>query len=239
MISTDILEQNQINVEKHWNHYYSDANLPSQIPSSFAKFCRDHFIKDSDVVFDFGCGDGRDTQYFSQQGLKVYACDISEEAIALTKKRVGNNTNTIFRSDVTRLSDTKINLDFNVAYCRFFLHSLTHEQEAVFLNWLSEKLSSDGKLLIEARTTNDLLCNDNYRKIDTNTYLYEDNHFRRFIVPEQLIKTITAHGFELIYQKTSNQFSSVNKNGKLDNPELLRAAFKKNNAKVACPAKSK
>jgi len=235
MVFADILEENHIDVTKYWDHYYGDGNLQCQKPSRFSKFCRRYFIKDNDVVFDFGCGDGRDTLYFSKQGLAVYACDISEEAINLTQKRLNNtgcDTHHIFRSDVTKLSSAEVNLTFNIAYCRFFLHSLTNEQEAVFLAWLSKTLPAGGLLLIEARTTKDLLCNDKYLKIDKNTYLYEENHFRRFIVPEDFIPVISAYGFELIYQKRSNKFSSVKKNGVLDSPELLRAVFKK---KSECP----
>jgi hypothetical protein len=162
--------------------------------------------------------------------LDVYACDISEEAIALTQKRLhglGYNTDKIFQSDVTKLSSATSPLDFNIAYCRFFLHSLTNSQESIFLSWLSEKLPVGGLLLIEARTTHDLLCDDKYQKIDQNTYLYEANHFRRFIIPDKFINIINSHGFELIYEKVSTQFSSVNKNGVLDSPELLRAVFKR------------
>lgn len=56
-------------------------------------------------ALDAGCGRGRNANYLSQQGFKVFGCDLSWLAIKIAKSRIPQQTKTIFYqvSDLTHL----------------------------------------------------------------------------------------------------------------------------------------
>lgn len=47
------------------------------------------YLSDGDMILDFGCGSGRDTQYFLSKGYKVSATDGSEEICKIASERTG------------------------------------------------------------------------------------------------------------------------------------------------------
>jgi SAM-dependent methyltransferase len=72
---------------EHWEDAYSEEpSLFGQLPSLAAKSAVELFKADhARKILDLGCGHGRDTLFFAQQGFTVYALDYSKNAIdALT-----------------------------------------------------------------------------------------------------------------------------------------------------------
>ena len=63
-----------------WNKKYKTRKMVS--PLDFTKKAWS-YLKDLDTphILDIGCGDGRDSLYFAQNGAQVTAIDFAEEAI--------------------------------------------------------------------------------------------------------------------------------------------------------------
>ncbi len=76
-------------------------------------------------VYDLGCGIGRHTVFFAEQGYQVFASDISEEAVQATKQWLGKAglSAEVKQGRITSIDypDNKFNLviSFNVIYHAF------------------------------------------------------------------------------------------------------------------------
>ena len=75
--------------KEYWEGYYSSANL-TENPSGFAEFCASQYAVDCGHIFDIGCGNGRDTFYFSRMSIPVSGIEQCEVAVAenLEKKSI-------------------------------------------------------------------------------------------------------------------------------------------------------
>ena len=62
----------------YWDNYYN--NITNIEESSFARFVKKRIKKNSELI-DIGCGNGRDSFFFSRNNLNVTAIDISKNAI--------------------------------------------------------------------------------------------------------------------------------------------------------------
>ncbi len=47
------------------------------------------YLKEGDLILDFGCGSGRDTRYFLNKGYNVEAIDGSEEMVRIASENTG------------------------------------------------------------------------------------------------------------------------------------------------------
>ena len=67
-----------------WNKYYKDKNkiLPS---SNFAEFV-EKYLKKEKFLIDIGCGDGRDSVFFSKHNIFTTGVDFSNLAIKKNKE---------------------------------------------------------------------------------------------------------------------------------------------------------
>ena len=116
----------------YWNEFYgkSEVLVPSA-PSSFAMLIKD-LVPNTSVLIDFGCGNGRDSIYFSEHVHKVYAIDASLEANRIVGAiKLHNLTHLLGSTEVLEgvlnsLSDSKAPI---VLYARFLLHALDLEEE--------------------------------------------------------------------------------------------------------------
>jgi cyclopropane fatty-acyl-phospholipid synthase-like methyltransferase len=175
----------------YWNKFYKENKDTNLQPSSFAQFS-EFWIADRKELIEFGCGNGRDSVYFSSRGLNVTAVDNSQETIDyLSENAIGINT---ICKDVSSVYD--IVGKYDVVYSRFFLHSIDEHREDVLLSWASQSLREDGVMLIEVRTKKD----ENLKK----TY---EGHFRRYVDFEVLKEKISSLGFSIDYAIESQGLS--------------------------------
>lgn len=89
-----------INWEQEWDKIYKYQGEVQSDVLPTVKIATDVFKKNGcSNVMDLGCGTGRHSIYLAQQGFKVYATDISETGIEITKSKAEklNLTNIEFK----------------------------------------------------------------------------------------------------------------------------------------------
>ena len=67
----------------YWDEYYKKDAAPS-FPSPFAEYVANKLSTKQNIL-EIGCGNGRDSKYFSSKGHHVTGLDKSAEAIELCK----------------------------------------------------------------------------------------------------------------------------------------------------------
>ena len=215
-----VLESNMQNREDYWSTFYSgivDRDV-LQPPSQFAAFAAQEIDKGS-VVFEVGCGNGRDSLFFAELGFKVVALDKSQNAIEATQigsKRRGLKNIECITGDVSSETFASAIADITTqnvcVYARFFLHSITDEEQATFFETLSETLKPGHKLAFEYRTEQD-------------QFLEKDAppHFRRYQNASDLNDQLEAFGFKCLYQIEGQGYAKY----KSEDAIVSRAIFEK------------
>ena len=74
--------------KEYWENFYT-KQYPSEEPSDFARFCAKRYKKEFGHLFDIGCGNGRDTLFFSSQSIPCTGIEQSESAV---EKNIIKNT---------------------------------------------------------------------------------------------------------------------------------------------------
>lgn len=180
--------------EDYWAAFYSIKSREGNLmpPSQFAAFVAQE-LEPKSVLFDVGCGNGRDSLFFAEIGFKVIALDGSEEAIKFarlkaTERQLKNIEFVLsdvngpqFREVLDRLNSVK-----PCVYARFFLHAITKSEQAAFLETLSSSLQPGSRLAFEYRTIEDQFLTKeappHYRRYQSTNSLseqLEDLGFRR------------------------------------------------------------
>jgi SAM-dependent methyltransferase len=190
----------------HWNSFYAEFG-GLEDPSLFAAFVNKELLEQS-LIIDCGCGNGRDSIFFANNGHKVIGLDSSSEAISRASGRaiaegVDDNItfdNLIFSGD--RLKSVSIPQLWGglplVIYARFFLHSLTDRSRNDFYKFVCD-LSSKGKVLhvfAEFRVHE-----------DRNLEKHFGVHYRKFLELEEVLEEFTSWDFEILYSEKSNGFA--------------------------------
>lgn len=203
----------------YWDGYYTKIGIAVN-PSNFAKEVSKH-LKPSETLIDLGCGNGRDSLYFGLQDVNVIAIDLSEVAINELSNKYQNQDNLKFIcGDFTKIEEV---VEEKVEYCysRFTIHAITDEQQDALIDSVYDILKNEGKFFIEVRGIND----DIYGKgecVGRNAYIYNE-HYRRFIVKDELITALNNKGFNVIYDAEECGFAPY---GESD-PKIIRIVAKK------------
>ena len=184
--------------DPYWDDFYRWRNQWNPLyPTQFAAFIIGE-LESRCLVYDFGCGSGRDTIFFALAGHKAIGIDKSKNAIALANRALRKNSGAdldirFMRADVRDdglaegLAGRNDNLK-RVVYSRFFLHAVNLEAEDFFLR-LAGKLCRVGDLLaLEFRTIRD----SNQKKVTPS-------HFRRYLNPLAVMERCVAAGFSPHY----------------------------------------
>lgn len=199
----------------YWNHFYEKGKA-KMTPSPFARDMLPHMQKKQGItLLDIGCGNGRDSLYFAQNGLQVTGIDLSESAIR-ELNRLCKNSNTEFICCDYAKAEIFERKKYDFCYCRFFIHAITEWQEDILLRKVYNVLAEKGLFFIEVRSIKDELYGRG-EPAGRNAYIY-DEHYRRFIVKEELEKKLLAEGFRLIYSEEKQGFATF---GEFD-PYIIR-----------------
>lgn len=206
----------------YWNQYYKNR-VCSEEPSPFAQYVST-LTEPGKRMVELGCGNGRDAVFFAGLGLQITALDMSQEAIAQLRSR--NIANAEFLCGDFVNSDVHQPGSYDYAYSRFTIHSINRNQEQVLLNNLFRGLRPGGKLFIEVRGVKDPLFGKG-RQVEPNAYFY-DNHYRRFIVMDELVASLEKRGFRVEYAQERIGFAPY---GNDDPPVIRIVAMKPNGGK--------
>jgi len=196
----------------YWNKYYKSKS--KRFPNSdFSEFALNKIQKMSSLI-DIGCGDGRDSYFFSENKIKTKGIDFSLETINQNKKHL-NHFLSFECLDLQKINE--INQIFDYAYCRFIFHSINESVEATLLDWLSKHISKC--IFIETRV------------IDKENINKNMNHYRRFFSESDFINKIKEHNFKIDYSESSYNFSEYKKIYKVEDltfdPLILRLIISK------------
>ncbi|WP_037353022.1 adenylyl-sulfate kinase [Selenomonas sp. FC4001] len=213
----------------YWNKIYSGNTIRNDIPSNFAKYVYENYIskrthRNTAELLEIGCGNGRDSLYFINEGLHVTGIDASECAIDKLNDITSTDTNALFICDDFVKCQAVYQCQYDYIYSRFTLHAINDKQQSELFNNISTAIKPGGLLFIEARTIND----DLYGKgtlVGKNAYLYND-HYRRFINKNELEDAIKKLGFEILYLDENTGFSKT----ETSDPVLLRVIARNENA---------
>ncbi len=202
--------------KNYWERYYAELDGLTQ-PSTFAQYALRH-IPDGCTVVELGCGNGRDSLFFAQNGFTVLALDQCKSAIELLKGK-----SDLLLPKVANVSSLDIALPEGrkAFYNRFLLHALSREEATGMLEWLGENLDSGDLFFCECRSVK----SDLYGVGDPSEedVFYTGKHHRRFIRKEELLGELGQGGFEIV-EVVEAAGIAVHKE---DDPVVIRVIAKK------------
>lgn len=184
----------------YWDSYYL-SNKGDITPSLFATEVG-KLIKKNKSILELGCGNGRDSLYFDKLGLQVTAIDASNATIEKLKNK---------KTAVWFVCDDFVNANiiktsqFDYIYSRFTLHAINEQQENELLYNVFDALKINGKFFVESRSTSDEKYGQG-KKIGENEYILDD-HYRRFIDKDKLVKKLSDIGFFIEYCEEKRGFA--------------------------------
>ncbi len=174
-------------------------------------------------IVEFGCGNARDSVYFATHGYKVYACDLSKDAIDRNKEKGSSISNLDFMvvdasaEDQVRAAVEEARSTSGAAnviiYTRFFLHSIDQTQEDKFLSALSNVLEAGDKMYFEYRCSMD-------EKLDK---VHGKEHYRRYVDTPVMLEGMMKKGFAVEYEMTGQGMAKY----KMEDPFVSRIIVRK------------
>jgi SAM-dependent methyltransferase len=141
--------------EQFWQDFYSKPH--TQDPSPFAQWCN---IGQGRVV-DFGCGNGRDSQFIGNN-----ATVIGVDLCAPEEQSPYYGAPTFVRSSIEDFLAT--NTEGSVAYCRFLLHAVEPDVQEDIFQWA---IKNRAALYLEFRTDKDKPKPDHKRRLINGNHL--------------------------------------------------------------------
>lgn len=206
--------------KNYWSEYYSTHKNPTDA-STFAEFIVDK-LKEGKTLIELGCGNGRDSVYFSKHDVNVIAVDQVDDEIDYLNEHYGNDNLTFACDDFTNLAETSNDLiknsKFDYIYSRFTFHSITEEKEDNTLEWISQHLN--GLFFLEARSLNDPMFKKGEALSETENFT---DHYRRYMDLNKFIAKLEAKGFEILFKIEDKDLAPY----KDDNPYVIRIIAQK------------
>jgi 2-polyprenyl-3-methyl-5-hydroxy-6-metoxy-1,4-benzoquinol methylase len=197
---------------RYWDEYYKKDAAPS-FPSPFAGYVANK-LRTKQNILEIGCGNGRDSKFFSSKGHHVTGLDRSGKAIELCKSLYSDESIEFFFGEVTDIVKTN-NKKYDLIYSRFVIHAMSMDEELEMLKTSYQLLNENGQFFIECRSINDPLSNTG--EILSHTERIE-GHYRRFIILEELKQRLIQVGFEIIEAIESNGLANLEE----EDPVVIR-----------------
>jgi tellurite methyltransferase len=187
-----------LNEIKYWNNFYLNNNI--QYCSAFCNFIMDFFKNNKHIVnvLDCGCGNGRDSYQLSTCYLVdgVDSCGF----IPINKNNANFSCNDFVTMDKTK---------YDLVYSRFTFHSITNEQQLLFL----DSININSYLVIETRSI---------KSMDDDVF-HGKEHFRNYTDLDYLKNILTERHFEIIFINEDIDMAKY----KNENPICIRVICKK------------
>ncbi|GIW63517.1 MAG: hypothetical protein KatS3mg091_319 [Patescibacteria group bacterium] len=164
------------------------SNTHRQLKKEFAK-CGFKLIKAKNCrsLLDLGCGDGRDSIYFANKGLKVTAVDFSKSGIEKLKtrqNRIKNRINCILK-DIRNINFPENS--FVVIYAHLSLHYFDDKTTSKIFDNLYKVLKKGGLIFVKCKSTDDALFGKG-KKVGEN--MYKKGHVQHFFTKEYMTEKL-------------------------------------------------
>jgi len=221
--------------ELFWQEFYTKTRAQEFLekPSSFCLFLIENNFINVDkeqnsankrkCLLDIGCGNGRDTFYFAHHlSLNVTGVDSCSKVIDLNKAKANANaTNNVdfIQMNVNQVESLARFGQHDFIYARFFLHSITQEDQSVFMRFLGEQLKVNAFVFLEFRTDKDPMKAKSIL-LSTNEGISQDaeGHYRRYINFGEFCGELKRLKFEIVFAEEKDGLSIRGE----DNPFLAR-----------------
>ena len=171
--------------KKFWDKQYKgdlphwmDDEEPSKLAKRFVEELKTIYDKDKSItVLEIGVGNGRDSHYFIEKGLRSYGIDISEKPVKATQKKVGKKfKDHFFQMDAEHLKFE--DNEFKGIYSLSVLHSTDVSKS---FKEVSRVLVDGGLFLcfmyLETRQTDGKII-DSHESLSKISTALEDNSFK-------------------------------------------------------------
>ena len=201
--------------KSYWNKFYS-KKLGVQEPSSFAVYAL-KMMSDGDSILELGCGNGRDSFFFADNGIQVFALDQSKIVINQIKKE---NINPRFICKDILSVEEYFPYKIDHGYARFVLHALNQTEADKAIKIMGRMLPPSGIFFSESRSVKSSLYGTGQA---LGQDVYETDHKRRFIHKNDLIHQLESNGFTIENAIESNGLAIY----KDDDPVVIRITARK------------
>lgn len=184
----------------HGAEKFAENQSLDNLPQEFIDFL-DKFIEhiDNGKVLDAGCGPGRDTQYFIENGLDAVGIDLAEGMIEHAKQ---NKKGEYHLMDVKNLEFR--DEEFDGIHCNTVLIFFPKNEMKEIITELKHVLKQDGIISIGLKTGDD----------DTFTRTKYGSEVKQYLLDkkeaEDLIKEVNLETVEKISSKTGENFEFLN-----------------------------
>ena len=202
----------------YWNRYYDSehSKLVESIPSQFAVFALSEMLNSGiKQVYEFGCGNGRDTKFFLNNNVNVFATDKCIRAVTKRENLKKQHLEFKFCSlDIIESFEMKFGTPRHkkALYARFLLHALSQAQLEIFFQNSARFMTKSDMLFVEYRTLDD----QHLPKVT-------DKHFRNFLSAESVKAVAMTNQLELIFEAEGLGFAKWG----IDNAYVARQIFSK------------
>ena len=206
--------------KSYWDNFYTKKILTKK-ESPFAKFSLLKLKLFNYTIYDLGCGNGRDTNFFSKNNFSCVGIDKSKEAISNNKKKNIFLHQKFISGNFCKYFESKNIKENFIIYSRFTWHSINYVDENLLIKTL-KKQKNLKFIFIEARSINDGIYGKG-KNVGKHEFTdkYATTHYRRFIDAKDIKKKISSFA-KIIYFKESKNLAKH----KGENPCVLRLIAK-------------
>ena len=201
----------------YWDVFYKNKKITSK-ETSFARFVLPKLKKKNCLVYDLGCGNGRDTIFFNKNKIDCIGIDKSYQAILNNKKKNKKFQKKYINANFCSYFNKKIIKKNFIIYCRFIWHSINYLSEKKLIKSIRSQKNLK-YIYIEARTIRDRIYGEG-KNIGKHEFI--TSHYRRFVDPRDIKKKLSSFS-KIIYFKESINLAKFKK----ENPCVLRLIAKK------------
>ena len=212
--------------DAYWNAFYAGRHPDIENPSTFARFVLPKLDREA-LLFELGCGNGRDALFFAAQGQRVVACDRSAVAIRQLTERPDlerfRHRPRFLQADFAEL-DRVYGADqapLDAVYSRFTLHAIPAAIQHAALAWTAARLATGGQLLVEVRSVKGSLYGKG-EEVERDAFLH-DGHYRRFLRLDELTAEVEGLGLSIVEALESDGVAVY----KDDDPVVIRLTARK------------
>jgi bifunctional enzyme CysN/CysC len=184
-----------------WQKNAHDQSQANPFAVKVLNYIKNNHKENSINLLDLGSGNGRDALFFANNGAKVHAIDISEQALSALREK--NQSIITEPQNFEHLNLPKNS--FDVIYAHLSLHYFNNDKTMEIFNVIQSALKPGGLFFVKVKSIKDWQYGEGKQ---IAPHIFHDGHTRHFFSADKL-KTM-LNEFNIIEITESND----NYNGK-------------------------